>query len=202
MITFVIILFFTSHGFCQPVTTLSNAELFSRQYAQADTTIETKANPNFAVHSKNFLPRKRRLKSSSIFKTTLGSAVCGAGGFLIGSLATASVLYQFEEEGDEWRGLGSAIGGIYIGGTTGIVVGSSMGTYFVGKKYRRGSYWHALAGAMLPAFAVAGATALVSDDSHFDSGPTFIALSLAPITSTAAFYIFSEDLPDTVKINR
>lgn len=179
-----------------PVTTLSNAELFSRQYAQADTGIEAKANQGFSVQNQNLIPRKRRIKKSSIFKTTLGSAVCGAGGFLVGSAIAASIINQFEKDEGEWRGLGVAIAGISIGGPTGVVTGSSMGTYFIGKKYRRGSYWHALAGAILPALAVAGTTVLVSDESHFNPGPTFVALSLAPITSTAAYYIFSEDTTD------
>lgn len=180
----------------QPVTTLGNAELFSRQYAQADTIIEIKANPNFTVHNQNVLPRKRRLKKSSIFKTTLGSAVCEAGGFLVGGGIGMMVYVAGEgNAGDELGGLGEAI----IGSGIGAIIGCGTGTYIVGKKYRKGKFWHALAGTILPSLTVAGVTALVSDKNKYNLDATLYTFALAPITSTAAYYIFSEELPDTVK---
>jgi hypothetical protein len=177
--------FLTGGAIAQPVTTLSNAELFSRQYAQADTTIDSQIIPSIMLNSENPVHRKSRLEKSSIFRTTLSSALCGGGGFLAG-LGIGALS-------------GDPIVAVIIGGGLGSIIGCSGGTYIIGNKYRKGSYWHALAGTVLPALTVAGVTALVSTSPRFNEGPTLITFALAPITSTAAYYIFSEELPDTAK---
>ncbi len=169
----------------QPVTTLSNAELFSRQYVQADTAIDSQISPSKMFNSENPAHRKSRLKKSSIFKTTLSSALCSGGGFLAG-LGIGALS-------------GDPIVAVIIGGGSGAILGCSMGTYIVGSKYRKGSYWHALAGTVLPVLTVAGATVLFSNSSRFNENPTLITFAFAPITSTAAYYMFSEELPDTAR---
>ncbi|MEW5817271.1 MAG: hypothetical protein AB1798_17980, partial [Spirochaetota bacterium] len=181
-----------------PMTILSNAELFSRQYAQADTVIEAKASQGFSVQDQNFMPRKRRLKKTSIFKTTLGSAVCGAGGAFVGMGAALGLIVLAGGTGtggSDLDGLSEAVGITIFSGTLGATLGCSGGTYLVGKHYRKGKYWHALAGTVLPVLTVAGVTALFSNSPRFNENPTLITFALAPITSTAAYYIFSEELP-------
>ncbi|MDQ7798360.1 MAG: hypothetical protein RDU76_05380 [Candidatus Edwardsbacteria bacterium] len=177
---------FATVAFTQPVTTLRNAELFSRQYAQTDTAIDSQISPSKMFNSENPAHRKSQPKKSSIFKTTLSSALCSGGGFLAGL-------------GIGWCLLGDPIGAVIVGGGSGAIFGCSMGTYIIGRKYRKGSYWHALAGTVLPVLTVAGPTVLFSNSSRFNENPTLITFAFAPITSTAAYYIFSEELPDTAK---
>lgn len=174
--------FLTADTFAQPVTTLSNAELFSWQYAQADTAINSQIRPSIMLNNENPVHRKSRLEKSSIFRTTLSSALCCGGGFLAG-LGVGSLS-------------GDPIAAVLIGGGSGAIFGCSMGTYIIGSKYRKGSYWHALAGTVIPVLTVAGATALFSNSPRFNEKPTLITFALAPITSTAAYYIFSEDTTD------
>lgn len=183
----------------QPVATLGNAELFSRQYVQAVTVSGDKSNPSF-YDNQNALPRKRKIKSSSIFKTAISSGLCGAGGGLAGmGMGVLILTGGTGATKGGMDGLGVAIAATVFGGGLGAIMGCSAGAYFVGKQYRQGSYWHALAGTVLPSLATAGVTKLLSDGTHFNAKPTLIAASLAPITSTVAYYIFSEELPDTIR---
>jgi hypothetical protein len=189
----------------QPVITLSNAELFSRQYVQADTIIDSQIRPSIMLNNENQLPQKRRIKKSSIFKTTLGSAVCGTGGALAGMGAALGLIVLAGGTGtggSDLDGLSEAVGITIFSGTLGATLGCSGGTYLVGKHYRKGMYWHALAGTVLPSLAVAGITSLFSNGPRFNENPTLITFALAPITSTAAYYIFSEELADTVNDKR
>ncbi|OGF01564.1 MAG: hypothetical protein A2509_02945 [Candidatus Edwardsbacteria bacterium RIFOXYD12_FULL_50_11] len=185
----------------QPVTTLSNAELFSRQYVQADTIKPNIESTIASSNEENSLPYKRRVNNGSIIKTTASGTMWGGVGLLVGGGVgvMAGMIYTdpsgTESNSENWAGL---LGGV-VGAGIGTVAGCSYGVYGTGKKYRKGSYWHALAGTVLPSLAVAGATALLSDKNRSNMDATLITFALAPITSTAAYYIFSKELPDTLK---
>jgi len=191
-----------------PVTTLSNAELFSRQYAQADTAETTNKMPDIALKDENAKKGKEALPKGAIPKTMLSGAIyetigifAGVGiGSLVGLIYSDPTGTQSNTDGMAEGLTTLAFGG--IGAGVGAVAGCSFGTYYKGKRYKKGSYWHALAGTILPSLAVAGVTALVSDKNKYNFDATLVTFALAPITSTAAYYIFSEDLPDTLKINR
>jgi hypothetical protein len=181
----------------QPVTTLSNAELFSRQYAQVDTA---KVNiENIQATREFLLCRKKKFNNICMVKTTISGTAWGALGLLVGS-GIASIPFSSGTGGGSNSGLPSLIG-IIIGGTPGAIVGISAGTYFSGRKYRKGNYMASLAGTILPALTVAGVTALMSDKNKYNMNASLITFAFAPITSTAAYYIFSEELPDTVNNN-
>lgn len=178
------LLCFATETFAQPVTTLSNAELFSRQYAQADTTKPNIGSTIVGLTEENSLPDKRRFNSVSIIKTTVSGTMWGGVGLLVGG------------------GFGSFAAGLFgavLGGGSGAIIGVSSGTYFSGRKCRKGNYMNAFVGTILPALTVAGATALLSEKNKYNMDATLITFALSPITSTAAYYIFSEELPDTVK---
>lgn len=172
----------------QPVTTLSNAELFSRQYVQADTVSSNIGNSQ--IKKEISLSRKNKLNSVCMVKTTISGTAYGAIGLLVGS-GIGSMAFG----SGEWADLG----GVVFGGIPGAIIGVSSGTYFSGRKYRKGKYMNAFVGTILPALTVAGVTALLSDKNKYNMDATLITFALSPITSTATYYIFSDELPDTVK---
>ncbi|MBU1356491.1 MAG: hypothetical protein KJ620_07975 [Candidatus Edwardsbacteria bacterium] len=133
---------------------------------------------------------KGGVKTSSVIKTTISSALWGTCGLLVG-YGIASIPFSSGAADGGISGSPSLMG-ILIGGTPGAIVGISAGSYFSGRKYRKGKYMTALAGTILPALTVAGVTALFSDKNKYDMDATLITFALSPVTSTAAYYILSE----------
>jgi hypothetical protein len=188
------LLCFAAETFAQPVTTLSNAELFSRQYAQADTARNDLNEPIVSLSNKTV--SKKKINGWAIPKTMLG----GIAGETVGALAFGGIafmggLYSSGSSNNYWSTLFTAI--VFAGG--GAAVGCSYGVHKVGKKYKRGSFWTAMEGALVPPLAAALIASIISKDTQLPSQVAQITFALAPVTSTAYYFIYSDDLPDTVK---
>jgi len=190
----------TVPAFAQPVTTLSNAELFSRQYAQADTAniiIEKRdhliqsemKNENTLSKGNNTFPY-----SKCVVYGVLGEVIGGGMGFIVGIIIPDS-----KKESDGLAGLGYALRNGLIGAGIGATIGCAGGVYNGGKHYRKGSYWYALAGSAVSTLLAAGTSHYLTENDKFAGAITITTLAVAPIVSTVAYYIFSDELPDTVK---
>lgn len=170
----------------QPVTTLSNAELFSRQYAQADTTNLREICRENIIMIKNDQPFPY---SKCVAFGVLGEVIVGGMGFFVGM----SIPDSRKEGGDGLSGLGYALRNGLIGAGIGATIGCAHGVYNCGVRYRKGSYWHALAGSAVSTLLAVGTSHCLTENDKFAGTITITTLAVAPIISTAAFYIFSED---------
>ncbi|MDQ7798361.1 MAG: hypothetical protein RDU76_05385 [Candidatus Edwardsbacteria bacterium] len=179
----------------QPVTTLRNAELFSRQYAQTDPAIHNismdNSNFSFVAKENKGVPRGRL--------RTIGS---GYAGMAIGATAFGTIGYGIGralemEPGEEFYGLATAAF-TGIGLLTGGALGCSYGVHLSGRKYKKGSFWVAL-GATFIHNMIAGQIAKDLYSSKRSATLAALPYALAPLSVTAAYYIFSEELPDTAK---
>ena len=184
----------------QPVTTLSNAELFSRQYAQADTANIIIEKQDHLIQSEmkgeNILSKSKNNVSFPYSKCVvfgvLGEVIVGGMGFFVGM----SIPDSRKEGGDDLSGLGYALRNGLIGAGIGATIGCAHGVYNCGVRYRKGSYWHALAGSAVSTLLAAGTSHYLTENDKFAGAITITTLAVAPIVSTAAFYIFSEDTID------
>jgi len=179
----------------QPVTTLSNAELFSRQYAQADTAGNGLGESIVSLNN-NKTDGKKKISGWAVPKTVLGG-IAGetVGALTFGGIAFMGGLFSSGGSNNDWSTLFTAI--VFAGG--GAAVGCSYGVHKVGKKYKRGSFWTALEGALVPPLAAALITSIISKDTQLPSQVAQITFALAPVTSTAYYFIYSDELPDTAK---
>jgi hypothetical protein len=189
------LLYFAAETFAQPVTTLSNAEMFSRQYAQADT-IKDKSleDSRLPVTQKNEIKQgargRRKTIGSGYLGMTGGAVIFGTIGYGVGTALEM-------EPGAEFYGLATAVFtgmGLLAGGAA----GCSYGVHATGRKFRKGSFWVAL-GATVFHNMIAGQ---IAKDLYRTKNSEVLAVlpyALAPLSATTAYYIFSEELPDTLK---